>query len=97
MDELERARQEIDRLDDAMRELFEARMQVCAAIAVYKKRRGLSLRDEARERELIGRSCARLKDTALAPSYAALLQELLRISRAHQAQVLADAARGEES
>ena len=56
MNELEMSRKEISRIDAEMAKLFEQRMKAAEKIAEYKKECGLSIRDYAREAELINRS-----------------------------------------
>ena len=58
MNELEMSRKEISRIDAEMARLFEQRMKVCGDIAEYKRKCGLSVRDTAREAELIERNRA---------------------------------------
>ena len=48
---LEIHRKRIDEIDEKLTQLFLERMQVSADIAVYKKEKGLPIRDPERERE----------------------------------------------
>ena len=56
MNELEQSRKEINEIDSQMARLFERRMNICANIARYKKEHGLSVRDPAREEDLINKT-----------------------------------------
>ena len=56
MNELQEARNEISAVDAEMAKLFERRMRAAAVIADYKRKNGLSVKDEAREEELIERN-----------------------------------------
>ena len=56
MNELEQSRKEINEIDSQMARLFERRMNICANIARYKKEHGLSVREPAREEDLINKN-----------------------------------------
>ena len=88
MDQLQRARAEIDRIDGELARLFEARMAAAAEIAACKQARGLPVRDPAREAEVLARNSARIKDPALRLHFAALLERLMAESRAYQTELL---------
>lgn len=90
MEELELARREIDRIDGALAELFEARMACAARIADWKQTRDLPILDPAREAAVIAKNTARLKDPALIPYYTSLLEKLMELSRAYQAARMAE-------
>lgn len=84
MDEMSRARQEIDRIDAQLADLYAARMRAVDRIAAYKRANCLPVGDPAREREVIAQGCARVEDPALRPGFAALLSHLIRLSRQYQ-------------
>lgn len=88
--ELSELRARIDRVDDRILELFLERMDLSEAVAAYKKERGLPIRNEAREREILDRTARRAGDRA---GYAQKLFSLLfELSRERQAELF----RGEE-
>ena len=84
MDELERARREIDLVDEEIAALFEARMEAVRTVAARKAERGLPVRDEAREKAVLERNLARLRDPALRPLYAGVLRSLMAAGRGSQ-------------
>ena len=55
MESLAAFRQEIDRLDDRILELLKARVNIAKKIALVKFDKGLPIRDEQRERELLSK------------------------------------------
>ena len=74
MNELEQSRKEINDIDEQMAHLFERRMNVCARIAGYKKEHGLSVRDPAREEDLINKNKSLIEDAELEPYYVRFLR-----------------------
>ncbi len=85
--ELSDYRQEIDRIDRQLVELFAQRMETSAGIAACKKEKGLPVLDPAREREKL------LEVTAMAPEEmrdytASLYQLLFELSRCYQNRLL---------
>ena len=97
MDELRQARAAIDRIDRELAALFEARMAAAGVIAAEKRRRGLPIRDEVREREVLERGAALLAEPALSPYYRAFQEGLMAQSRAWQAAQGAAADPGDGS
>jgi len=84
MNQLENARNEIDRIDAEMRRLFLARIAAVKEIADYKKEHGLPVLDTAREEAVIRRNCERLDDPAIEPYYTEFLKSTIAVSRAYQ-------------
>ncbi|MDO5135659.1 MAG: prephenate dehydratase [Eubacteriales bacterium] len=88
MNDLERYRQEIDRIDSQLVRLFEERMQVCESVAQYKIKTGRQVLDPERERQKI----AAVREKAHGPFNEFGVQELFRqimaISRKRQYQLL---------
>lgn len=84
MNQLENARNEINRIDAEMRRLFLARIGAVKEIADYKKEHGLPVLDTAREEEVIRRNCERLDDPALEPYYTEFLKATMAVSRSYQ-------------
>ena len=58
MNELERARKQIDAIDAQAAALFAQRMEAVAAVASYKAEKGLPVFDAAREEAVIRRGMA---------------------------------------
>lgn len=88
MDRLSSERERIDRIDEEMARLFEERMAAAARIAAWKREKGLPVRDEAREQEVLARNTARIGNPALRPHYAAVLRRVMAESRSYQHALL---------
>jgi len=90
MDSLEKARGEINEIDRAMAELFERRMNACAAIGTYKREHGLPVRDAARETEITEKNSAYIKDNSLKKYYRRFLRSCIDISCEYQEEIKED-------
>ena len=88
MDELKTVRNKINEIDASMAKLFEERMQACREIAGYKKEHGLSVRDSAREAELIDKRRKDLQDDAIEPYYVQFLKNTIDLSCRYQSMLL---------
>lgn len=84
MNELDKSRKEINRIDVEMARLFEERMNIAGDIADYKKTFGLSVRDGAREAELIARNRGYIENPDVASYYVKFLRDTIDISSAYQ-------------
>ena len=69
MDELEKARKEINEADKGIAELFCKRMNAVRAVAEYKKKRGLPILDTAREDAVIAKNSVLVEDEELRSYY----------------------------
>ena len=87
MNELEQARKIINEVDKKMAELFEKRMYASELVAKYKKEHGLSILDEAREKEVILKNSALVKNSVYREYYAEFIKETMRISRSYQSRL----------
>ena len=67
MDELQQYREEIDRIDRQMVELFRQRMAVTGQVGQYKLERGIPVLDAQRERQVL-QDKARLVEGTCAPA-----------------------------
>ena len=72
MTELERYRQEIDRIDVELVRLFLDRMAVTGKVGEFKQREGIPVLDAARERQVIAAKTALTDDPARKADVAAL-------------------------
>ena len=88
MNELDRARSIINETDREMAELFERRMGAAAAVAAYKKERGLPVYDAEREAEVIRRNTGYIKDASLTGYYAEFITHTMKISRDYQTALI---------
>ena len=88
MNELETSRNEISRIDREIARLFEQRMHACAAVAEYKRQHGLSVKDPAREAELIERNRALIESADIEAYYVQLLKKTIELSCEYQSKLL---------
>ena len=88
MNKLEMSRNEISRIDLEMAKLFEERMKVCEAIAAYKKECGLSIRDSARELDLINRNRKLIQSADVESYYVQFLRKTIDLSCDYQARIM---------
>jgi len=74
-------RQEIDRLDDRILELLKARVNIAKKIAKVKSDKGLPIRDEQRERELLTKIGSKAKGFKLDPKLIKrIFREIIELS-----------------
>lgn len=85
MNELERLRNEIRRLDTEMRELFSARMDAAAQIGTYKRAHDLPVYDAERERENLAALSAGIGDAHRRALYREFLQTVMDLAKREQA------------
>lgn len=88
MDQLGEARTAINEIDREMAALFEKRMQAAKVIAEYKKERGLPIYDAERERALIERNAAYIKDYDVRSYYVRFLNDVMAVSKQYQESVI---------
>ena len=88
MENLDQCREEINRIDEAVAHLFEERMKVAAKVAAYKKEKGLPVLDREREKAVLEKNSAYIKDPELKPYYTAFQEKVMEVSRAYQAQLM---------
>ena len=88
MDDLQKARAEIDAIDAQMAALFEQRMQAVGQVARYKAATGKAVFDPAREQAVLDKNTARIGDEALRPYYRAFLEQAIAVSSAYQRELL---------
>lgn len=83
--ELKELRQEIDKIDDSLVELFRARMEVAAKIADCKKEEGIPILVPAREREKL-QDVAQKAGPEMANYTRVLYSMLFELSRSYQSK-----------
>ena len=88
MNKLDEARKEITRIDGEMLKLFEARMAAAEQVAEYKNEHGLSIRDRAREAELIKTNKAIIANPEVEPYYGDFLEKVIDLSCEYQNKLL---------
>lgn len=83
MKDLQKIRQEIDRIDEELAALFAARMRASAEAAAYKTAQGLPLFDEDREAVVLSHWTVDLP-ADLRPYGEAWARQLLELSKQYQ-------------
>ena len=83
MDELQTLRQDIDKIDSQLVELFCRRMDVTRRVGEYKRERNIPVLDQARERQVLQHKGELAGDT-LRPAIITLYQTILALSRRQQ-------------
>ncbi|MBR4872684.1 MAG: 3-dehydroquinate synthase [Clostridia bacterium] len=91
MDELQQAREEIDRVDREMAKLFERRMRVVKQIADYKQANRLPVLDPAREEAVVAKNSGYVEED-IRPCYVEFLRDVMKGSRHYQARLLSDSS-----
>ena len=81
---LEEARKIINDVDAQMADLFVKRMRAAEMVYAHKKKMGLPILDQARERAVIERNTKRIEDEGLKGYYIDYLKNVMSISRAYQ-------------
>ena len=81
---LEKQRAEIDAIDREIVALFERRMQVVVDVARIKKENGIAILDANREKEVITKVQAYLKDDTLKEELAEAYETLMKVSKDYQ-------------
>lgn len=88
MDELQQARVEINKVDAEIASLFERRMAAVQQVLEYKRAHGLPVLDAGREKDVLDRAAAQIKDPALRGYYTQVVERLMEVSRAFQSRQL---------
>ena len=87
MNDLEKAREIINRVDKEIASLFEERMYASELVAKYKKEHGLPILDEAREKEVIASGSNLVENQIYREYYVELIKEIMRLSRSYQSRL----------
>jgi chorismate mutase/prephenate dehydratase len=87
MEDLKKTREEIDRIDKEMRELFEKRMTAVEKVADYKREHGLPVKDEEREEYLIRRNSELLDKKEISDYYVLFQKKLMDLSCDYQNRI----------
>lgn len=88
MNKLEIARENINRIDREIAKLFEERMREVEEIIAYKLENNLEILDSGREKEVIERNSKLLKNENLKKYYIDFLENMMRISKDYQKDIL---------
>ena len=88
MNDLNEAREIINKVDREMAKLFTERMHAAEMIAQYKRERGLPILDPEREREVIEQNSQLIEDDDIRAYYVKFLEDNMSVSRAYQTKIL---------
>lgn len=89
---LDDARQEINRIDETMAELFESRMKAVEQVISYKMQNDLPVLDSIREQMVIKRNLAYIQNESYRPYYEDFIKQTMELSKQYQRR-LADGQR----
>lgn len=87
LNELEKARIAIDAIDEKIAELFVSRMKAVESVIAYKKANDLKIFDQGREKEVIEKNMALVKEVIYKPYYEKFLVAMMTISKDYQAKL----------
>ncbi len=88
MDELLKARNQIDVIDRQIADLFEQRMQVVGDVAKYKLKTGKPIFDASREAAVIEKNSAFIKNEDLKGDYATFMKDFMNVSKSYQRRLI---------
>ncbi len=88
--ELEKLRQQIDEIDEKMRDLLARRMQLSAQVGEYKKKVGLPIFHPEREKEVLEKNVSKMLPEEYRPAYREILIKIMETSRRIQGNLLYD-------
>ncbi len=86
--DLENIRHNIDKIDRDLVALIEKRMELVAQVAAYKKATGKAIYDQAREEAVLDKVSGLVQNQAFEPFIRATFADIMKESRAYQAQEL---------
>lgn len=88
MNTLEKARKDINEIDDRMAELFVRRLEASARVLEYKKSCDMPIFDPEREAQVIANGLGRMKIPLFAGYYKRFITCLMDISKDYQSALL---------
>lgn len=88
MNKIDKARQEIDRIDREMAKLFVERMEASEVVAEYKRERGLQVFDPVRENYVIDKNSKLVEDQSIREYYVSFLRNNMEISKSYQRRLM---------
>ena len=88
MSELEKARKDINRIDEEIAKLFEERMKAASKVAEYKIKHALPIFDSSREAEVINKNLKYINDETIKEYYVNFLKETMNISKKYQSRLM---------
>lgn len=88
MDALQKAREDINRIDTEMAQLFIQRMEAAKAVAAFKQEHGMPILDVEREAAVIRNGAERVEDDSIRGYYTDFLKDVMSISRRYQSRLI---------
>lgn len=88
VEELEYFRQQINEIDESLVNLFKKRMEIVCKVAEYKSKNSMMVLDRAREEEIISKHLKNIEDESLKSNLKEFLEDLMKISRKAQKEIL---------
>jgi chorismate mutase len=88
MTQLDRDRDEIDRIDAQIAELFEKRFRTVEDVIRYKQENHLSILNQGREDTITEKNAARIQSSDIRPYFIKMYKEILSLSRKYQQEIL---------
>ena len=86
---LNKYRKQIDKIDNKFVKLFERRMDVAKKVGEYKKERGMEIFVPDREKEILKKRTAQIKNSEYKKYASDFFESLMRISRNLQSKIVA--------
>lgn len=92
MEDLDWLREEINKIDESMVELFKKRMEVVSKVAHHKIENNMEVLDKNREKEIINKHLKNVEGKYLQGNLKEFLEDLMSISRKTQKEILCKAS-----
>ncbi len=90
MEDLTQYREQIDRIDRQLADLFQQRMDVVDRVGQYKLARNMPVLDVQREQQVLAAKAALARDEAMSADLAALFENVMAISRRRQRKLICE-------
>lgn len=88
MNKLERAREEINRIDKEIAKLFQERMRAVEDVIEYKMENGMEILDSNREKEVIEKNKALITEKKYEKYYVDFIINMMKISKEYQKEII---------
>ena len=88
LNQLEKARAEINEIDNEMRGLFEKRMAAVEEVIAYKTANNMKIFDPERESSVIEMNSSKMQNKKLLPFYREYVQSIMDISKSYQESIM---------
>ncbi len=84
MEDLNKIREEINKIDSQMADLFSKRMDLAKQVAAYKKENSIPITDESREKLVIDNNLKLISNEEIKPYYVNYIKSVMNISKEYQ-------------